>query len=111
MDDRDAWVVLHAPASRFCRAAKCDFLIIEKEVLVHAAKVVKHARIEQNAGTSNPVDGSRTKPPFGLVFPPIPWYQLLPGGPEQPWKLADRRLSRPIGIAEAEADDARRGVV
>src|SRR5437899_1197434 len=105
MDDRDARVVFDAPAHPAGRATEGHFFIIEEEILVHPTQLFEQSHIHQHARAGDPIDRARSQTPFGLVFPSSPWYQLLPSGPEQAGKGADRWLTRPVGVAKAEADD------
>ena len=109
MDHRDLGVELDSPASPSGRSDRGHLFIVEEEILVHPAQFFREqARVEQHAGAGDPVDRARPEPPFGLVFPPRPWYQLLPRRPGQAREVARPRAdARPVGVAEPEADDPR----
>src|SRR3954451_17795039 len=104
MDGRHRGVIFDDPSPIPGRSAECDFFIIEKEVLVHAAQLAEEPAVDQHAGPGDPIDRPRPEPPIGLVFPPMPWYQLLPSGTDQAGEGPDGGLSRPVRVAELEAD-------
>jgi hypothetical protein len=106
MNDRDTRVELDPPPLALSRPAECHFFIVKEEFLIHPTDRFEHPAVEEHAGPGDPVDRAGTDPPIGLVFPPNPWYQLLPEGPKQARKRTDGRLTRPIGVPQLEADDS-----
>src|SRR5438309_568382 len=108
MDGRHRGIVFDDPPPVPGRSAERDLFIIKEEIFVHAAELAEQPAVDQHAGPGDPIDGPRPVSPIGLVFPPMPWYQLLPTGTEQAGEGPDGGLPRPVRVAELEADHPRR---
>ena len=110
MDDRDARVVLDAPA-RVPRPTGRGRLPHSRGRNPRPSRPAASSSwaLTQHARPRDPRDGAGPGPPIGLVFPPGARYQLLPERSGAGWGRTRRRAARPVGVAEAEADDARRG--
>src|SRR3954453_8633963 len=102
MDDLDAGVVNHGPSQHSGRPAEGDLLVVEEEVVVHAAEDLEQPRVEEDTGPGDPVDRPRASPPNGLVFPPRARYQLLPRRPGQGREGTHGGLPAPIRVPEVE---------
>ncbi len=107
MHDLDTRVEFHPPAALSGHPAERDFLVVEEEILVHAAGRRDHAGVHQHAGSGDPVDGAGTQVPCGLVFPPRAGYELLADRSCQAGEGSRRALGGSVGVLQAEADDTR----
>ena len=103
-------IVLDPPALVAGRPAEGDLLVIEEEILVEAPQFGHHPRIHKHAGAGHPVDRPGLDSAVRLVLPSIAREELLADRPRQAGEDADRALGAAVGVAQAEADDARRTV-